>query len=66
MDLHEDIGYLYNELLWGKDDEEGERIRTIHRERLDDYSKKILPPQVLKQKEYDMKVLQEKEKLYED
>ena len=65
-DLHEDIGDLYNALLWGKDDEEGERIRTIHRERLDDYSKKILPPQVLKQKEYDMKILMEKEKLYED
>tara|TARA_B100000575_G_scaffold125346_1_gene100006 strand:+ start:94 stop:660 length:567 start_codon:yes stop_codon:yes gene_type:complete len=66
MDLHEEIGDLYNALLWGKDDEEGERIRTIHRERLDDYSKKILPPQVLKQKEYDMKILMEKEKLYED
>ena len=66
LDLHEEIGDLYNALLWGKDDEEGERIRTIHRERLDDYSKKILPKKVLKQKEYDMKVLQEKEKLYED
>ena len=66
MDLHEDIGYLYNALLWGKDDEEGERLRTIHRERLDDYSKKILPKKELKQIEYDMKVLQEKEKLYED
>jgi len=66
MDLHEDIGYLYNALLWGKDDEEGERYRTISRERLDDYSKKILPKKVLKQYEYDMKVLQEKEKLYED
>ena len=66
MDLHEEIGDLYNALLWGKDDEEGERIRTIHRERLDDYSQKILPPQVLKQKEYDMKILMEKEKLYED
>jgi len=65
-DLHEDIGYLYNALIWGKDDEEGERYRTISRERLDDYSKKILPPQVLKQKEYDMKILMEKEKLYED
>ena len=66
MDLHEDIGYLYNALIWGKDDEEGERYRTISRERLDDYSKKILPKKVLKQYEYDMKVLQEKEKLYED
>ena len=66
LDLHEDIGYLYNALIWGKDDEEGERYRTISRERLDDYSKKILPPQVLKQKEYDMKILMEKEKLYED
>ena len=66
QDLHEDIGYLYNALIWGKDDEEGERYRTISRERLDDYSKKILPPQVLKQYEYDMKILQEKEKLYED
>jgi hypothetical protein len=65
-DLHEDITYLYNALIWGKDDEEGERYRTISRERLDDYSRTILPPQVLKQKEYDMKVLQEKEKLYED
>ena len=66
LDLHEDIGYLYNALIWGKDDEEGERYRTISRERLDDYSQKILPPQVLKQKEYDMKILMEKEKLYED
>lgn len=65
-DLHEDIGYLYNALIWGKDDEEGERYRTISRERLDDYSRKILPKKELKQKEYDMKVLQEKEKLYED
>ena len=66
MELHEDIGYLYNALIWGKDDEEGERYRTISRERLNDYSQKILPPQVLKQKEYDMKILMEKEKLYED
>ena len=33
MELHDDIGYLYNALIWGKDDEEGERVRTIHRER---------------------------------